>query len=290
MRISVVTPSLNQAPFLEACLQSVAAQRGCDVEHVVYDGGSTDGSVAILERWNGRVRWVSQRDRGQSDAVNQAIGDTQGEIVGWLNSDDFYYPNAFAAVLAAFRADDRIDVVYGEADHVDIDGLAYERYPTEAWDGARLADTCFVCQPALFFRRRIIAAVGLLDEALQFCMDYEYWMRFADAGLDVRYIPQRLAASRMHATNKTLGSRVSAHAEINGMLRKRLGATPDHWLFSYGHAVASRCVRRERFPRIYGGCMAGAALFAALRWNARVSAPMRRTIGALVAKKLTRRH
>ena len=90
MRISIVTPSLNQARFLEQCLQSVSAQRGGDFEHVVFDGGSTDGSVDILRRRSATLRWVSRRDGGQADAVNQGFLATDGDIVGWLNSDDFY--------------------------------------------------------------------------------------------------------------------------------------------------------------------------------------------------------
>lgn len=290
MRISVVTPSFNQARFLEACLESVATQRGCDVEHVVFDGGSTDGSVDILHRWDGRISWVSRRDRGQSDGVNQGIRSTRGEIVGWLNSDDFYYPAAFETVLAAFREDDSVDVVYGEANYVDIDGRAYARYPTEAWNAARLVECCYVCQPALFFRRRIIPAVGLLNEQLHYCMDHEYWLRFAHAGLKVRCIPGILAASRMYPTNKTLGSTVEARAEIAGMLRARFGATPDRWLFAYGHGIAGNWIRRDKYPRSYGACMVAAALLASLRWNGGVSAPMLRKIGSLVARGLRPLH
>src|SRR5665213_562461 len=286
IEISVVTPSFNQARFLEECLQSVAAQQGCAVEHVVFDGGSTDGSVAILRRWSGRVRWVSQKDGGQADAVNQGIRSTRGEIVGWLNSDDFYYPGAFAHVLAVFRDDESVDVVYGHADYADIDGRAYDRYPTEPWSYPRLIETCYVCQPALFFRRRVVERVGLLNEQLNFCMDYDYWLRFARAGLEVRYVPARLAVARMYATNKTMGSRVAMLAEINTMLRSQLAVAPDHWLFSFGHAVAGQWLRRESSRRIYGAVVVMVTLFAALRWNGRISGPMMRKIRLLAGKSL----
>jgi len=288
MRISVVTPSLNQAPFLEACLQSVSTQSGGDFEHVVFDGGSTDGSVDILRRRGATVRWVSRRDGGQSDAVNQGLRAADGDIVGWLNSDDFYYAGAFDAVRAAFAADSTLDAVYGQADHVDVDGVAYERFPSEAWNPARLVATCYICQPALFLRRRAIERVGLLNADLDFCMDYEYWLRMARAGLVVREIPAKLAASRMYAANKTMRSRVRMHAEINTMLRNQLGVTPDCWLFNYGHAVAGRITQRHRRRRTYGGLMVLGALFAAVRWNGTVRRPMMRNIAALIRNSLGR--
>lgn len=280
MQISVVTPSLNQARFLAQCLESVRIQRGCDVEHVVFDGGSTDGTLEILQRCGPEVRWVSRRDRGQADAVNQGIRATGGEIVGWLNSDDFYYPGAFAAVAEAFAADDSVDVVYGMADLVDIDGVAYEQYATEQWNAHRLAEVCFICQPALFFRRRVTAIAGLLDDRLHYCMDYEYWLRLADHGLKFRHLPVRLAASRMYPTNKSLGSRVRVHAEINAMMRSRLGATPDLWLFNFGDALAGKWVDGARFPQLYRVCRAAGMVYAALRWNGRVGKPMMRKIAS----------
>ena len=283
MRISIVTPSFNQARFLEQCLQSVAAQRHGDVEHIVFDGGSTDGSVDILRRWSASVRWQSQPDGGQAEAINRAIAESNGEIVGWLNSDDFYHAGAFDSVLAAFQ-DDSVDVVFGQADYADIHGRVYARYPTEPWSHARLIETCFVCQPALFFRRRIITRVGLLDENLQYCMDYDYWLRFAQAALEVRYIPVKLAVSRMHAACKSMRSRVPMHAEINGMLRARLGAAPDPWLLSYGDAVASQWVARARFKRCHALAMVLATLFAALRVNGSVGKPMMRHIAVMLGK------
>ncbi|MEO8849032.1 MAG: glycosyltransferase family 2 protein [Casimicrobiaceae bacterium] len=286
MQISIVTPSFNQARFLAQCLDSVAAQPVPGVEHVVFDGGSSDGSVEILRSRGSGIRWISRKDGGQADAVNQGIRGTRGEIVGWLNSDDFYYPGSFAQVLQAFRDDESIDAVYGHADHVDIDGHAYERFPTEPWNPARLVETCYVCQPALFFRRRVIERVGLLDAKLEYCMDYDYWLRFAQARLDVRCITAKLAASRMYATNKSMGSRIPMAAEINRMLRSHFSITPDNWLFVYGHAVADGWIPRETSWRGYGAVMALATLAAALRFNGRVSRPMLRRIGTLVKKGL----
>ena len=130
MKVSVVTPSFNQAEFLESTLASVASQ-GTNVEHLVFDGGSTDGSVAILERFRPPVRWVSARDAGQADAVNKGIAASDGEVIGWLNSDDVYYPGAICRVVAYFEAHPGVDLVYGMADHIGPDDCVLEPYPTE---------------------------------------------------------------------------------------------------------------------------------------------------------------
>ncbi|MEO6928447.1 MAG: glycosyltransferase, partial [Casimicrobiaceae bacterium] len=159
-------------------------------------------------------------------------------------------------------------------------------FPTEPWNPVRLVETCYVCQPALFFRRRVIERVGLLDDKLEYCMDYNYWLRFAQARLEVRCITAKLAASRMYATNKSMSSRIPMAAEINCMLRSHFGITPDSWLFVYGHAVAGGWIARETSWRGYGAVMALTTLAAALRFNGRVSRPMLGRIGSLVKKGL----
>ena len=137
MKVSIVTPSFNQGQFIERTLQSVASQSGVEIEHVVFDGGSTDNTVDILGNFTPSVNWVSKKDRGQTDAVNQGIRATDGEIIGWLNSDDIYYPGAIAQVVAFFTTHPDIDVIYGMADHIDINDKSFESYPTEPWNYER---------------------------------------------------------------------------------------------------------------------------------------------------------
>ena len=148
MKVSIVTPSFNQGQFIERTLQSVASQTGSEIEHVVFVGGSTDNTVEVLKGFSPPVRWVSKKDKGQADAINQGICATDGEIIGWLNSDDIYYPYAIARVVAYFTAHPEVDMVYGMADHIDLEDHAFEPYPTEPWDFERLKQACFICQPA----------------------------------------------------------------------------------------------------------------------------------------------
>jgi glycosyltransferase involved in cell wall biosynthesis len=278
MKVSIVTPSYNQGQFIERTLQSVAIQTGAEIEHVVFDGGSSDNTVQILKAFTPPVRWVSKRDKGQTDAVNQGIQATDGEIIGWLNSDDIYYPGAVARVVAYFAAHPEIDVVYGMADHIDREDHAFEAYPTEPWNIERLLETCFICQPALFFRRRVVEQHGLLNESLNYCMDYEYWLRLGKAGVRFGYLEEKLAGSRLYADTKTLGARVRVHKEINDMLKNHLGRVPDRWLFNYAHVLAAMRTSRIQSSRLRILRLAADSVVSALRWNKRVSKSMRKQV------------
>ena len=276
MKVSIVTPSYQQGQFIERTLQSVASQRkpGLEIEHVVFDGGSTDNTVEILKNFSPAVRWVSKKDKGQTDAVNQGIRATDGDVIGWLNSDDIYYPGAIDRVISYFSSHPEVDVVYGMADHIDLEDHPFESYPSEPWDFERLKETCFICQPALFFRRRVVERHGLLDESLNYCMDYEYWLRLGKAGACFGFLEEKIAGSRLYADNKTLGARVKVHKEINDMFRTLFGRVPDRWLFNYAHAALEPKIDRSRAPRWF---VLQLILFTgsiALRWNRRISKNM----------------
>lgn len=268
--ISVVTPSFNQGAYLERTILSVLNQEVRDLEYVVMDGGSSDQSTAILRRYESRLRWVSEKDRGQAHAVNKGLAATAGEIIGWLNSDDVYYPGALRRVLDVFAARPEVDLIFGKAHHIDVADRDLEVYPTEPWDPQRLTQRCYLCQPAVFFRRRVIEQHGLLDEKLQYCMDYEFWLRLALRGINALYLPAFLAGSRMYPSNKTLGARCAVHREFNAMLRDKLGKVPSRWLWNYAFVVS----RADRAPRwllpFWLPLIVPTALVAAYRWNGSV--------------------
>jgi glycosyltransferase involved in cell wall biosynthesis len=269
--VSIITPSFQQAPFIERTLESVWRQNeghlAGRVEHIVMDGGSTDGTVEILERWKDRLTFSTGPDGGQSAAINAGMARARGEILAYLNSDDVYYDGALASALEAFESDPSADVVYGDADHIDSDGGVIGTYPTEEWSIERLELTCFLCQPAVFFRRRVLERFGPFDSTLHYCMDYEYWLRLGLGGARFVRIPATLAGSRLHHATKTAGSPVEVHTEINGMLRERLGTIPDNWFWNYAHAVLDkRGVPRAKSPAylIHAALLTTAA---AVRWN-----------------------
>jgi len=239
LTISVITPSYNQGRFIERTIRSVSDQDEPALEHFVVDGGSSDETLDILRAYETRVRWVSEKDNGQADAVNKGIKATTGDIIGWLNSDDIYYPGALAAVSRFFEDNPECHVVYGNADHIHTDDRVIEPYYTEDWDYERLKEICFICQPALFLRRNVTEWAGFLDDSLRYCMDYEYWLRLGESVPFAR-INNRLAGSRMYEENKTVGSRVAVHREMNDMLRNRLGVVPDKWIYNYAHAVVDK--------------------------------------------------
>lgn len=288
MKVSIVTPSYNQGEFIERTLQSVASQTGAEIEHVVFDGGSTDNTVEILRRFSPPVRWVSKKDKGQTDAVNQGIRATDGEIIGWLNSDDIYYPGAIARIVAFFDDHPEIDLVYGMADHIDREDHAFEPYPTEPWSFERLKENCFICQPALFFRRRVVEQYGLLDETQNYCMDYEYWLRLGKAGARFAYLEVKLAGSRMYAENKTMSATVKVHTEINDMLKKLFGRVPDIWLQKYAHVLMEQRTGGTNNQTVRYIHFLVYSIIAALRWNRSVSAAMRKTFYSKIRITLSR--
>jgi glycosyltransferase involved in cell wall biosynthesis len=268
--VCVITPSLAQGRFIERTLDSVQAQRIPGLDHVVVDGGSTDETVAILRRHAGHLRFVSEPDQGQAEAVNKGLGMTGAAVIGWLNSDDVYYPGALAAVLEAFERHPEVDVIYGDADHIDEQDRVLEAYYTEAWALERLAEVCFLCQPAVFFRRRVVDRFGGLDAGLHYCMDYEYWLRLGQGGARFLHLPRTLAGSRLYAETKTLGARLKVHAEINTMLKHRLGRVPDRWLSNYAHVRLTDRGLVPDDPRFLYGLIA-ATFGASLHWNRGIS-------------------
>ena len=283
LSVSVVTPSYNQGRFLERTIRSVLEQEGCGpIEYLVMDGGSGDETVEILKRYSSRLEWVSEKDRGQADAVNKGLARAGGEIIGWLNSDDIYYPGAIRAACDFFAGHPEADLVYGNANHIDEQDGIIEPYPTEDWNFERLKERCYLCQPAVFFRRRVVERFGPLDVRWQYALDYEYWLRLAAGGALFARIGDLLAGSRLYAGTKTLGSRVEVHYETNDMMRDLFRRVPDRWLFNYAHAVLdARGVPRTRRLR-FAVEVSALSLYAAVYWNRRISAGMIKLIGQWV--------
>jgi len=177
--VSIVTPSYNQGRFIRETIESVLSQDYPHTEYMVIDGGSTDTTVAVLRGYGQRFFWTSEPDRGQAHAVNKGWMMARGEVWGWLNSDDLYLPGAVGNAVDYLVSHPDVGMVYGEAYHVSEEGIIIERYPTEPFDASRLGDTCYICQPTVFIRRTVVEDVGFLDESLNYCIDYDLWIRIA---------------------------------------------------------------------------------------------------------------
>lgn len=234
---TIVTPSYNQGRFIRRTIESVLSQDFKSLEYLIFDGGSKDETISILETFGNSIQWVSEPDRGQTHAVNKGLMAARGQVIGWLNSDDIYYPGALQEVHDVFVKHPEIDILYGMADHIDENDTIIEPYYNEDWDYDRLKEICYICQPAVFFRKSIVHKFGLLDESLRYSMDYEYWLRIGKE-YPFYYLKQKLAGSRLYADTKTLGSAVSVHEEILRMFKEKFGHIPDKWIFAHAHAVA----------------------------------------------------
>lgn len=264
--LSVITPSFQQGRFIRRTIESVLTQ-DIDCTYVVMDGGSNDETVSILKEYETELTWVSEKDRGQAHAVNKGIAATDGEIICWLNSDDVYFPGALKKVQEFFEENPDVDFLYGRAYHIDeVDGFINE-YPTEPWNAERMEETCFFCQPAVFFRRRVVEKMGDLDEQLNFCMDYEYWLRAIKSGMTFRYYEDVLAGSRFYETNKTLGSRQSVHAEINSMLKNTLGHVNHTWLTNHAYTIAKEDPLYKRGSTVFAWRLEKEIIKGDIRWN-----------------------
>ncbi len=202
--VSVVMPSFNQAVFLREALDSILDQDYPNVEILVVDGGSTDGSVAILESYGDRISFTSEKDGGQSDAINKGFARARGEVVAWLNSDDRYCVQAISRAVEGLLSDPHATMLYGEAELIDVDGAFLTRFQaTQAFDLWKLIHVSdFIMQPTVFMRREFVMAVGGLDEDLNFGMDWDLWIRLACLG-PVVYLRAVLAQTREYAETKT---------------------------------------------------------------------------------------
>jgi glycosyltransferase involved in cell wall biosynthesis len=240
MRISIVTPSLNQCGFIPEMLHSLESQDYQDWEHVVFDAGSTDGSVEVWREWEEKVRservksekWVRvfvEPDRGQSDAINKGMRVATGEIVGWLNADDVLLPGALAKVAEAFDENRDAVVVYGVGAKTDLSGQIIKKVPFREFCHKRLSYAFGAVQPTMFFRRDAYWKVGGLDESLHYAMDWDLLLKLAKVG-NVVAIPDHLANIRYYLETKTNTGGWKRMREIARIARSHNGALDRNYL------------------------------------------------------------
>ena len=243
--ISVVTPSYNQAPFLEDTLNSVAAQDYPRTEHIVIDGGSTDGSVDIIRRHAPRLsHWVSEKDRGQSHAINKGLTMARGDVLAWLNSDDTYLPGALRAVGDVFAQHPDVDLVYGDYVYTDVAGQPLRRrhvFAHISYESLLYHD--YLGQPAVFFRRSLFERVGPIDESLHYSMDWDLFLRMWPV-CRPRHVAAVLATYRLdHAAKSnaedTAAAVAAAHLVQRRNMNQRLAAPALNRMWHRAHFYSS---------------------------------------------------
>lgn len=221
--ISIVTPSYQQAEYIEETLRSVLLQGYPKLEYFVIDGGSRDGAVAIIEKYARWLSaWVSEKDRGQSDAINKGLAQCGGQLVGWLNSDDVFAPGALLTFGLAFRDDTPNDLLIGHGVITDLAGRTvyaprHDIELTAASLGDWIHSTHFM-QPSCLFPRTVNGQAVRVDESLHYCMDLDLWVRLAKAGCGLRRVDGCLSMSKRHGATKSDSQRRFMHAEIAATL------------------------------------------------------------------------
>lgn len=208
--VSIITPSYNQGEFIEDTLLSVKNQDYPNIKHIVVDGGSTDNTLEILRKYANEynLKWISEPDEGQSDAVNKGFRMTKGEIIGWLNSDDVYFTrDVISYVVEEFERHPEVDVIYGDAIHIDEKGLILRvlKMSRWIWNRDRLLRGLPLAQSSVFFRRRVILN-NKVDETLDYAMDFELWLRLIQNDYNFHYLNRILSGDRLHKMKKSFHS------------------------------------------------------------------------------------
>ncbi len=242
--VTVVTPSYNQAKYIRATIESVLSQDYPNVEYIVMDGGSTDGTADVVREYSSRLTWMSERDRGQADAINKGFRLARGEILAWLNSDDIILPGAISKAVEALEADRSLGAVYGEGYQMDEDGSFRCRFPwTEPFNLWKLVYVLdYILQQTVFFRKAALEEVGFLNEDLHFAMDWDILIRIG--GLyPIGYISEYLGAIREYQAAKSFSGGRRRFAEIVRMLRCHTGRTFPPGYFFYGLGIYDKILR-----------------------------------------------
>ncbi|GAB4502530.1 MAG: glycosyltransferase family 2 protein [Anaerolineales bacterium] len=202
--VSVITPSYNQARYLEQTIRSVLAQDYPRLEYFIMDGGSTDSSVEIIRRYEQRLAgWVSEKDEGQADAINKGFRRATGEIIAWLNSDDIYQPGAIQKAVETFQKHPETGLIYGDVLSIDENSRPFNLQTFQPYALKDLMSFRIISQPAVFMRRAALQRAGFLDASYQLLLDHHLWLRMARQA-EPLYLPQTLAAARYHAEAKNL--------------------------------------------------------------------------------------
>jgi glycosyltransferase involved in cell wall biosynthesis len=249
--VSVITPSYNQGKFIEQTIQSVLSQDYENVEYLIIDGGSTDDTLRIIKQYEDRLKWISEPDRGQTDAINKGFGKAKGDILCWLNSDDTYEPGAIRRAVEYFLEHPDVKMVYGEGNEIDEKGVLVKRFPaTQEYDLWKLIHVWdFILQPTTFFKKEIFREIALPDINLTWCMDWDLWIRIGSR-FKVSYVNYVFANSRVYSETKTDSGGLKRLREIVSVMRRYGSRKYPLGYFLYGEDAIETIIRKN-FPFFY---------------------------------------
>ncbi len=252
--VSVITPSFQHGQYLGRTLDSILGQDYPHVEAIVVDGGSTDETLEVLESYGERVKWVSEPDHGQTDALCKGLTMSHGRIIGWVNSDDVLQPGAISTAVEELTENPGYMSIYGEGLYIDKNDKVIGRHLTETYSTENLLHHCICCQPSVFFVRNLMEIGGLPDIKYQMAMDYELWLRYSKL-TNFKYIPKYLSASRMYSENKTSRYKLKSILESMKACRKYYHRSSLSWCKQLAIAISRRVpflqyFRITRYPII----------------------------------------
>jgi glycosyltransferase involved in cell wall biosynthesis len=300
-RITIVTPSFNQGPFLEATIQSILGQNYPNLEYIIMDGGSRDNSVDIIRKYEKQITyWQSGPDQGQSDAICQGFGRATGDILNWINSDDLLAPGALQHIAELYAENPRADVFAASTEHfTDNPSCTFTKKTPKGWSPASFLGTSgsrdFVFnQPGVFFTRKIYETIGGINKDLHICMDFDMFLRICEQDPVIAYSNRTTALFRHHGGSKTTGGSLKnsireqeERLRIYDAAEQRTGLTPDrkrHFIILFyimirslfrlnfkDARMACRAITRYGYAKLAG---AGAAVFFKV-----ISRPFRRLQG-----------
>ncbi len=249
---AIVTPSYNQAKFVGRTIDSVLGQRGVEVNYLVQDGHSKDGTVDILIDYGSRLKWRSVPDEGQADAINKGFANLPGDIMGWLNSDDVLMPNALARVAELFARHRDIDIIYGNRIYIDDIDDEVGRCILPQHNAEAMTWCDFIPQETMFWRRGVWEATGGLRPDFQFALDWDFILRAASFGFRFHHLPVFLGCFRVHDAQKTTGMASRGEQEMQRLRTEHLGFTPNYRMIE--KAVAPYMRRQLLVDAIYRLC------------------------------------
>lgn len=229
-RVSIVTPSYNQARFLDETIRSVLAQNYANIEYIIIDGGSSDGSAEVIQSYKNQLAWwVSEPDQGQTDAINKGFARATGEILAWINADDTYLPHAVEEAVEFLSFHPEASMVYGDANLINDQGVVIGKFPARQTNlRSMLRGSVHIPQQTTFFRKKHWDLVGPLDPSFYFAMDYDLWVRLARLG-DLVYLPRLWANFRLHNAGKSILRDDQCYPEMLRVYRRE-GGGPVSWL------------------------------------------------------------